>query len=92
VTARPDAQHAEAKDEPAERSTSRLCPMSAGGRLRRAYVPPGLHTVGAVAAVTQSGDLTFDGDNLAKRWGRHGDYWHWYRGNDHHGSAQPHFS
>jgi hypothetical protein len=50
------------------------------------YEPPELFTIGTVESLTldddDDDDHGFDGRNYAKRWGRRGDYWHWYRKHD----------
>ncbi len=42
-----------------------------------------LRAVGSVESVTLGGSFNggdwYDGDKYAKKWGRHGDFWHWYR-------------
>ena len=53
--------------------------MSEAPPTRRVYEPPVVHTVGAVESLTLGGDHNYNSDSLQKRWGRHGDFWHWYR-------------
>ena len=45
----------------------------------RPYEPPRVEVVGAVENLTLGGDHNYNSDSLQKRWGRHGDFWHWYR-------------